>query len=66
MMGAMEIRHSNGAQAASLAATLVSAFAASICCVGPLAAAFLGLADAINAKLPYRAKVVISGGPAKP
>jgi mercuric ion transport protein len=43
MMGAMEIRHSNGAQAASLAATLVSAFAASICCVGPLAAAFLGL-----------------------
>lgn len=39
----MEIRSSNGFQKASLAATLVSAFAASICCIGPLAAAFLGL-----------------------
>lgn len=39
----MELRTSNGVQKASLAATLVTAFAASICCIGPLAAAFLGL-----------------------
>jgi mercuric ion transport protein len=39
----MEIRQTSGVQRASLAATLASAIAASICCIGPLAAAFLGL-----------------------
>jgi mercuric ion transport protein len=39
----MESLPSTGVQTASLAATLVSAIAASICCIGPLAAAFLGL-----------------------
>jgi mercuric ion transport protein len=43
MMLGMGIRHSGGVQKASLAATLASAVAASICCIGPLAAAFLGL-----------------------
>jgi len=43
MMDGMESSSSRGAQTASLAATLVSAIAASICCIGPLAAAFLGL-----------------------
>lgn len=38
-----DVRQSKGVQTASLAATLISAFAASICCIGPLAAAFLGL-----------------------
>ena len=52
----MEIRHSNGVRKASLAATLVSAFAASICCIGPLAAAFLGLTGlgALVKYEPYR------------
>lgn len=38
-----DVRQSKGVQTAGLAATLISAFAASICCIGPLAAAFLGL-----------------------
>lgn len=39
----MDIRHPDGARRVSLAATLASALAASICCVAPLAATFLGL-----------------------
>lgn len=39
----MEFRNESGMQSASLAATLVSAVASSICCIGPLAAALLGL-----------------------
>ena len=52
----VEIRASNGVQKASLAATLVSAFAASICCIGPLAAALLGLTGlgALVKYEPYR------------
>ena len=39
----MEIGNEKSLRRAGLAATLVSAVAASICCIGPLAAAFLGL-----------------------
>ena len=39
----MEMRNAAGIQRAGLAATLVSALAASVCCIGPLAAALLGV-----------------------
>jgi len=39
----VDLRSERGIRTGSLAATLVSAVAASICCIGPLAAALLGL-----------------------
>lgn len=55
-MHRVRIVRSTGIQKASLVATLVSAFAASICCIGPLAAAFLGLTSlgALVKYEPYR------------
>lgn len=48
----MELRHPDGVRRASLAATLASAVAASICCMAPLAATFLGLGG-IGALVKY-------------
>jgi mercuric ion transport protein len=52
----MEIRNEAGIQKAGLTATLVSAVAASICCIGPIAAATLGITGlgALARYEPYR------------
>lgn len=48
----MDIRNPDGVRRASLAATLASAVAASICCIAPLAATFLGLSG-VGALVKY-------------
>lgn len=52
----MPIRKESSMTKAGMAASIASAFAASICCIGPIAAAFLGLTSmgALVRYEPYR------------